>query len=76
MVESVQKSVEEALLSCNVSRTYYTQSLLPGAISMPSSSLERKGEGEDVRRQGEAKKKMGGLYVHVHVYTCIILVCE
>ena len=29
IIEAIQKSVEEALLGCNSSRTYYTQSLLP-----------------------------------------------
>lgn len=31
IIESVQRTVEAKLLGCNVSRTYYTQALLPGA---------------------------------------------
>lgn len=31
IVEAVQKAVEERLLGCNASRTYFTQALLPGA---------------------------------------------
>ena len=34
VVESVQKAVEEGLLSCNESRTYYTQALLPTPVSL------------------------------------------
>ena len=34
VVESVQKAVEEGLLGCNVSRTYYTQALLPTPVSL------------------------------------------
>ena len=37
IVETVQKSIEEALIGCNSSRTYFAQALLPGA-NMPSSS--------------------------------------
>ena len=36
IVEAIQKSVEEKLLGSNVSRTYYTQALLPGA-TVPAS---------------------------------------
>ena len=65
MVETVQKAVEEKLLSCDVSRTYYTQALLPGAI-LPVS-LEREEEEEERHRQqggtGEgAGRKAGGMY--------------
>ena len=35
-MEAVQKAVEERLLNCNASRTYFTQALLPGA-PMPVS---------------------------------------
>ena len=45
MVESVQKAVEEALLGCNVSRTYYTQALLPTPISLQTAEGERTKKG-------------------------------
>lgn len=41
IVESIQKAVEERLLGCNASRTYFTQALLPGA-SVPLSYEQRK----------------------------------
>lgn len=31
IVEAIQKAVEERLLGCNSSRTYFTQAVLPGA---------------------------------------------
>ena len=38
IIETIQQCIEDKLLGCNNSRTYYTQTLLPG-ISI-SSSLE------------------------------------
>lgn len=40
IIESVQKTIETKLLGCNVSRTYYTQALLPGATVIPELSTE------------------------------------
>ena len=41
IVESIQKAIEERLLSCNASRTYFTQALLPGAAApVTASSLQ------------------------------------
>lgn len=41
IVESIQKAVEERLLSCNASRTYFTQALLPGAaVPVAAGSLQ------------------------------------
>ena len=41
IVESIQKAAEERLLSCNASRTYFTQALLPGATApVTASSLQ------------------------------------
>ena len=50
VVESVQKAVEDGLLGCNVSRTYYTQALLPTPISLERGEGERdkKGTGSGV----------------------------
>lgn len=47
MVESVQKAVEESLLGCNVSRTYYTQALLPTPVSL---------DGEEEKEREKSKK--------------------
>ena len=44
ITQTVQKCVEERLLGCNSSRTYYTQALLPG-VSVPVSL-----EGEESER--------------------------
>lgn len=39
VVEAIQRTVEETLLGCNVSRTYFTQALLPGTtVPVVSSS--------------------------------------
>ena len=51
MVESVQKAVEERLLGCNVSRTYYTQAFLPAPVS-----LDR----EEGRERERERGKKGG----------------
>ena len=40
IIESVQKTIETRLLGCNVSRTYYTQALLPGATVIPELSKD------------------------------------
>ena len=41
IVESIQKAIEEKLLGCNASRTYFTQALLPGAtVPVATSSLQ------------------------------------
>ena len=48
IVEAVQKAVEERLLGCNASRTYFTQALLPG-VALPVSS-------ELVGREGEKRE--------------------
>ena len=41
IVESIQKAVEDRLLSCNASRTYFTQALLPGAaVPVAAGSLQ------------------------------------
>ena len=66
VVESVQKAVEGKLLSSDVSRTYYSQAFLPGAV-LPVS-LEREGGDEGRGRggrqggSGPARKK-GGMEV-------------
>lgn len=44
IIEAIQKTVEEKLLGCNSSRTYYTQALLPGATE-PVDSVTK---GNDV----------------------------
>lgn len=38
-MEAVQKAIEERLLGCNASRTYFTQALLPGAAVPVSCEL-------------------------------------
>ena len=45
MVESVQKAVEDGLLNCNVSRTFYTQSLLPTPVFLDRDGEERNKKG-------------------------------
>ena len=45
IIEAIQKAVEEKLLGCNASRTYFTQALLPGA-AVPVSSELKAGGGE------------------------------
>lgn len=42
VVESVQKAVEESLLNCNESRTYFTQALLPVPVSLDGDEEEEK----------------------------------
>ena len=32
IIEAIQKAIEEKLLGCNTSRTYFTQALLPGSV--------------------------------------------
>jgi DNA mismatch repair protein MLH1 len=44
VVESVQRAVEAGLLGCNVSRTYYTQALLPTPVSLDTGE-GKKGTG-------------------------------
>ena len=46
IIEAIQKAVEERLLGCNASRTYFTQALLPGAAVPISSELKGGGGGE------------------------------
>ena len=50
MVESVQKAVEDGLLNCNVSRTFYTQSLLPTPVT-----LNLGGGGEEKGKKGQGR---------------------
>lgn len=38
IIDSIQKTIEESLLNCNSSRTYYMQSLLPAQISNSTST--------------------------------------
>jgi len=46
IVESIQKAVEDRLLSCNASRTYFTQALLPGAaVPVAVGSLQLQEDG-------------------------------
>ncbi|XP_053374339.1 DNA mismatch repair protein Mlh1-like [Mercenaria mercenaria] len=47
IIESVQKTIETKLLGCNVSRTYYTQALLPGATVIPELSKEEGNKNTD-----------------------------
>ena len=37
IVEKIQQGLDSKLLGSNVSRTFYTQTLLPGATAVPSS---------------------------------------
>lgn len=46
IIEAIQKAVEERLLNCNASRTYFTQALLPGAAVPIRSELKGDGIGE------------------------------
>ena len=69
IVESIQKAVEERLLSCNASRTYFTQALLPGATApVTASSLQLQ---EDSGSSG-TKKNAGSC--EQCSYTCTKLV--
>lgn len=43
IVEAIQKSIEQLLLGCNSSRTYFTQALLPGSALPLNDSLTKKG---------------------------------
>ncbi len=43
IVEAIQKGIEQRLLGCNSSRTYFTQALLPGTALPLSDSLHKKG---------------------------------
>lgn len=46
ITEGIQKCVEDRLLGCNSSRTYYTQALLPGAavpVSLEETSTDKTG---------------------------------
>lgn len=47
IIESVQKAIETKLLGCNVSRTYYTQALLPGAMVIPELSKDEEQKSAD-----------------------------
>lgn len=42
IIDCIQKTIQEKLLSCDSSRTYYTQSLLPSASVQVSSSLQQR----------------------------------
>lgn len=44
VVEGIQKAVETTLLQSNTSRTFYTQTLLPGVSAMPSAEDTIEGE--------------------------------
>lgn len=44
IIDCIQKTIQESLFSCNSSRTYYTQSLLPSA-SVQGSSSSQQGKG-------------------------------
>ncbi len=41
---TIQKAIEERLLGCNSSRTYYTQALLPGATVPVSLDVSNTGK--------------------------------
>ena len=56
VVDSVQRAVEDGLLGCNLSRTYYTQALLPTPVS-----LEGAAEGERNKRGSGSGGGRGGL---------------
>lgn len=48
IVDSIQRAIEECLLGCNSSRTYYTQSLLPLISKLnPANSTQVKGTAND-----------------------------
>ncbi|KAL4222892.1 DNA mismatch repair protein [Mactra antiquata] len=61
IIESVQKTIETKLLGCNVSRTYYTQALLPGATVIPEILKE---DGKDRKTDSNNKP-----YAHQMVRT-------
>ncbi|XP_068709334.1 DNA mismatch repair protein Mlh1-like isoform X1 [Montipora foliosa] len=60
IIEAVQKAFEEKLLGANSSRTYYTQTLLPGVPVMDTSSVTSD-EGD--------KSSSGKVYAHQMVRT-------
>ena len=53
IVEAVQKAVEERLLGCNASRTYFTQALLPGAAVPVSLGEAERGERKETDKAGQ-----------------------
>ncbi|KAK4290384.1 hypothetical protein Pmani_036706 [Petrolisthes manimaculis] len=71
VVEKIQQAVEAKLMGSNVSRTYYTQALLPGAATVPSTVT---GCGEE-ESEGTAKSRTKGhgekerVYAHQMVRT-------
>lgn len=52
-MEAVQKAVEERLLGCNASRTYFTQALLPGAAVPVSLGEGERGERKETDKAGQ-----------------------
>lgn len=67
IIEAVQKAVEERLLGCNASRTYFTQALLPGA-ALPVSS-ELLGGGGSERKEATGKQQQQPTYAYQMVRT-------
>lgn len=62
IVESIQKAVEDRLLSCNASRTYFTQALLPGAaVPVAAGSLQLQ---EDSGNSGTKKNAVSCEQTH------------
>jgi DNA mismatch repair protein MLH1 len=47
IVDCIQKTIQESLLNCNSSRTYYTQSLLPSTSAKVSSKCLQEEEKAD-----------------------------
>nr|XP_033786421.1 DNA mismatch repair protein Mlh1 isoform X2 [Geotrypetes seraphini] len=63
IIEHVQQRVESALLGANTSRTYFTQTLLPGA------SISSKELGKPVSSSSSAEGKSEKVYAHQMVRT-------
>ena len=64
IIEAIQKAVEERLLGCNASRTYFTQALLPGAAVPISSELSGGG-----REKRGSEKQQPPAYAYQMVRT-------
>ena len=69
IVEAVQKAVEEQLLNCATSRTYFTQTLLPGA-NIPAALPPEEDTGPSTSTKGNSAKPCACVSVSSHLCLC------
>lgn len=63
IIEDIQKTIEQKLLSCNSSRTYFAQALLPGAPIAVSEITSKDGQDDNQSSDSQVKVRRDDLMV-------------